>query len=98
MATTEEKPIIIGIERRGSHKVMVTPMFDVAGVNQQDLDMAPFGVPDEHGDVVDLRDKGGLPIPINGTTLVTTGNYRTAELLMNMKGAQRSPINCIVLL
>ncbi|EKD29274.1 MAG: hypothetical protein ACD_78C00458G0001 [uncultured bacterium (gcode 4)] len=94
---TAEKPIIIGVARRGSYDVLVTPMFNLANVGLEDLNTAPFGIPDEHGDVVDLKDGDGFPIPLKGTTYVTTGNYRTAELLIGL-GARRMPTNCMTVM
>lgn len=96
-ATAEETPMYIGVARRGSHEVMVTPMFDLASVNLEALNKAPFGVPDEVGEVVDLKDGDGFPIPLKGTTYVTTGNYRTAELLIGL-GARRMPTNCMTVM
>lgn len=94
---TTENPIIIGVARKGSHDVLVTPMFNLADVKLEDLNKAPFGIPDEHGDVVDLKDADGFPVRLKGTTYVTTGNYRTAELLIGL-GARRMPTNCMTVM
>jgi|GEM_PF-5111017 len=94
---TAESPIIIGFTKKGSHDVLVTPMFDLTNVGLEDLNTAPFGIPDEHGEVVDLKDGEGFPVSIKGTTYVTTGNYRTADLLMEL-GARRMPTNCMTVM
>lgn len=96
MTEATTKTICIGIGMRGKFTVVITPLFDISRVKQETLDATAFGLPNDHGDVIDFMDADGMPVPA-GCGLVTTGNYKTAELLCNL-GAKLLPMDCAAII